>query len=37
MLDARTRKRLFSAIVGEDVSAAGKAVTNSAEKVKQGL
>ena len=58
MLDARTRKRLFSAMlsmlvfagtatalsgcnttagVGEDVSAAGKAVTNSAEKVKQGL
>jgi predicted small secreted protein len=58
MLDARTRRSLFSAMltvlvlagaattlggcnttagVGEDVSAAGKAVTNSAEKVKQGL
>jgi entericidin B len=58
MLDVRTRRRLFSAMlsvlvfagaatalsgcnttagVGEDVSAAGKAVTNSAEKVKQGL
>lgn len=58
MLDTRTRKSLFSALlsvlvlagattalggcnttagVGQDVSATGKAVTNSAEKVKQGL